>query len=1014
MRAKALLLTFSLSLLLTSMVWGQAHTVRGRVISGEDRAPMLAVNVVVKHTNRGAATDNDGRYEIPNVSPQDTLVFLFIGYRREEIPVGSREVIDVVMTPQAIAGEELVVTGYGTQQRRDVTSAIASLGGHAFTQGSIRDMQQLMQARVPGVVVSQANGDLGAATLIRIRGGTSISASNDPLIVIDGVPVDNVSATPDFDPNGPFGGTGNDNPAGGLRDNPLGMLNPSDIASIDILKDASAAAIYGARGGNGVILITTKEGRAGGFSVTYDGYTSTASVAKKLDLLDAATYRSFAQQVGASFENIQDFNTDWQDAVFRTALSHNHSLSFSSGTANTSYLVSLNYLDEEGVVLNSDRRRISGRLNLSHKALDGRLRLAVRLNPSFVKRNNVPYRQTGGFRGGLFTNVLKYNPTLPVHNADGSFYAFPNPDIRNPVAMAELIDDKSETSRILANSTLELDILSNLTGKINLGLDRSDGSRGIYQPRALPYAAAFGGRADIRENERQNVLFESTFHYRGRFGDSQRLEAWAGYTWQEFQTRTFGAAAQNFVTDAWSFNNLSGGADFSVRPFSFASENRLISFLGRVNYALKDKYLISAALRYEGSSRFGEGNKWGTFPSVSVGWRLSEEAFLKSSRLFDDLKLRFSFGITGNQDIGDYKSLVILGPGSNAVIGDEVRTGVSQVQLANPDLKWEETKQINLGADFSLWDNRVSGSIDVYQKTTTNLLLEFDVPQPAVVPTRLDNAGEVQNKGIELSLSTINYASSDFFWRTDFNFASNKNEVTDLGEREFIITGRVSGAGLSGVQAQIIREGFPLGTFFGPRFLGYDENGNEILSTDPNRPESKQGPLGDGRFILGDAQPDFTFGISSTMTYKNLDFRFYIQGVQGFDLLNNTRLEYQRPSNVFNGINLFRGAIDDVNNGLAPQATVAYTDRFIEDGSFIRLQNVTLGYTFHGGWVQAARLRNLRLYVSADNLFVITDYTGYDPEVNTFAGEGGPPSLGIDYTNYPRARVFTFGINLGL
>jgi iron complex outermembrane receptor protein len=401
---------------------------------------------------------------------------------------------------------------------------------------------------------------------------------------------------------------------------------------------------------------------------------------------------------------------------------------------------------------------------------------------------------------------------------------------------------------------------------------------------------------------------------------------------------------------------------------------------------------------------------------VSAGWRLSQESFLQNLQSLSDLKLRVSYGITGNQDIGNYKSLVILGPGANAVIGDQVLTGFSATQLANPDLKWEETSQLNLGIDFGFFDDRISGTVDVYNKTTEDLLLEIDVPQPAVVATRLTNAGKVTNKGIEVALNTVNIASSNFFWRTNFNFASNSNEVVNLGFnkqgeplREFIITGIVSGAGLSDTRAQIVLPGHPLGTFFGPRFLGYDSNGNEILSTDPGRPERSTGPLKDGRQVLGDAQPDFTFGISNILTFKKLDLRVFVQGVVGFDILNNTRLEYQRASNIFNGINFFRGALDDVADGLDPEATVHFTDRFLEDGSYVRLQNVTLGYTFNTQFV-----RNLRVYLSADNLLTLTGYEGYDPEVNNFAGERGVASLGIDYANYPQARTFTLGVNLGL
>jgi iron complex outermembrane receptor protein len=831
-----------------------------------------------------------------------------------------------------------------------------------------------------------------------------VSASNEPLYVIDGVPIDNTSAMPE----------GITDITAGTRDNALSMLNPNDIASIDILKDASAAAIYGARGGNGVIQITTKKGQPGGLALSYDGYTSVSSQSKKLDFLTASEYRAFANQVGAT-PALGNYDTDWQDEIVRNAIAHSHSLSFSSGTFNTSYLVSLNYLNEEGIVLNSARERIAIRLNLNHNMLDGKLRLGLRLNPSYITRQNTPYNQTAGYFGGVFTNVYKMDPTQRVYLDDGSYWEPDNPEIRNPVALLKEIADETETTRVFANATAEYDFLPGLTGKINVGLDNTDATRNQYLPTTLPFAAAFGGRAEISSNKRQNALFETTFNYKTDISDNHTLEAWAGYTFQEFENSGFGATGRDYVTNAWTYNNIAGGADFTIRPFSFRDKNRLISFLGRAIYNIEDKYLFQVAVREEGSSRFGEDNKWGFFPSASLGWRLSEESFMSDMGSLHDLKLRLSYGIAGNQDIGNYNSLVILGPGANYVIGDQILTGVSATQLANPDLKWEETTQIDFGIDFGFLDNRISGSIDLYDKTTKDLLLEIVVPQPAVVTTRIDNVGEVSNQGLEIALNTINKSAGDWFWRTSLNFATNKNEVTKLREPgDFIVTGTVSGAGLSDTQSQIVIPGEPTGTFFGPKFLGYDSEGNEILTIDPDelaklQAQGEAGPLNDGRFILGNARPDWTLGFTSMLQYKNWDFRVFVQAVVGNDILNNTAMEYQRPSNVFNGINLLQGAVDDVADGMGADKTTGWSDRFIEDGSFVRLQNVTLGYTFNSDF-----FRSLRVYLSADNLFVITGYTGYDPEVNTFAEMGGVHTLGIDYTNYPRARAFTLGLNIGL
>ncbi|MCH7859666.1 MAG: SusC/RagA family TonB-linked outer membrane protein [Candidatus Marinimicrobia bacterium] len=1096
----------------------------GEVISGETRDPLLGVNIAVQNTDIGTTTDLYGQYVLEGISPQDILVFTYIGYQDEEVAIDGRGVIDLVLTPQALSGEDVVVIGYGTMQRRDITSSIFSLKEGSFTQGNNTDLQSMLQGRVPGVVITSSNGDIGAAPLIRIRGGTSISAGNGPLIVIDGVPIDYSSGTPD-------GVTGGQEVTGGNRDNPLSMVNPYDIASIDILKDASAAAIYGARGGNGVILITTKTGKvgAGGSALTYNTYTSYATQSKKLDLLSASEYKAYAQRVADArviieqdddttkyYEyigtNFGSDDTDWQDAIVRTARTTSHDVAFSAATDLTQYRISLNYLDEQGIVLGSERQRISARLNINHKMLNEKLRLAVRINPTYIVQANVPYQQSAGFQGGVFSNVFKQNPTRPLYDTTGAYFEHPTSNtIRNPVALANEIDDTTEKLRIFANATAEYEIVPGLSAKINLGLDRTNATRFIYQPSSLPYMAEIGGRADLRENQNQSVLFESTLNYKADLGDS-RIETWAGYTYQEFEIQGFGTSAEGFVVDTWKFNNLSGASSFPTRPYSFKEDNRLVSFLGRVNYNMADKFLLSAALRREGSSRFGADTKWGIFPSGSAGFRIT-----------DDLKVRASWGVTGNQDIGNYRSLVFLGSGDNAVIGSELLTGVGPTQLANRDLKWEETSQLNLGVDFNLYRDRLSGSVDVYSKTTKDLLLELTLPQPAVAPTGLFNVGTVENKGLEVTLTTVNVSTPDFFWRTSFNFAVNRNEVISLGTATAeILTGRVSGAGLSGVDAQVIRPGEPLGTFYGFQFSGYDSLGEEILTngvwdsgesfTDLNNngiwdvaetlltdynsngvwdDDEEYTDLGDGaggapngvwdvgepfvdtpddpnssldngvydegevftdlngngvwdgdplkdsngngiwdaadtftdtdgdgvwnkaepldeRRIIGNAQPSFTWGISNTITYGNLDFSFYINGVQGVDIFNNTAMEYQRPSNITNGINLLSGALDDVDDGMGYLASVRFSDRWIEDGSFIRLQNVTLGYTFN-----TDRFNKLRLYVSADNLFVLTKYTGYDPEINTFAS-GTVPSLGIDYTNYPRARTFTVGLNIGL
>lgn len=976
MKNSSLFFSLLIFVLCCGQVIAQTSVVSGTVSSADDGSMLVGVNIVVKNTDTGTTTNENGAFVLEGVSANDVLVLSYIGYETAEVAVSGRAIIEVTLVSTVIAGEDVVVIGYGTQSRRDVTGAISSLKEGSFTKGTNTDLQSLLQARAPGVVITANNGDIGSEPRIRIRGGTSINASNNPIIVIDGVPVNNSSALPGGFTTGAGAG------ADGTMDNPLGMLNPDDIASIDILKDAASSAIYGARGGNGVILITTKEGRPGELSLTYSASTSSSSITKKLDLMDAAGFKSYASSIGVDIED-GGANTDWQDEILRSAVSTNHNISFSAGTQQTQYRASISYLDQQGILLNSERQRISTRLNVRHTMLDNKLKLGLKVSPSFSNRNNTPYNQRAGYFGGVFTNVLKFNPTYPVKNADGSYYEYATTTIRNPVALLNEISDVGENLRVLTSATAEYELISGLNAKVTLGLDRESYNRNIYEPNSLPYAASIGGQASVQNTQRKNDHFNTTLNY-----SNSSMNVLAGYEFQEFTNSGFGATTKGFVTDAWLYNNMGGATDFTTAPYSFKNQNRLVSFFGRVAYSMGGKLNVMATLRREGSSRFGDDNKWGVFPSASVGFRVT-----------DDIKLRASYGVAGNQEIGNYRSLVTLGSGANAVIGGQLLSGVAANQLANPDLKWETTSDINFGVDFALMDNKITGSVDMYSKTTEDMLVEVNVPQPAVVTTKLDNVGSVENSGLEFFINSVNMSTKDMSWNTSFNFSTNKNNVVSLGKDvEYIVTGQVGGAGLSGVQAAIIKPGEPFGTFFGYELSGYDADGQEILSTDG-------GPLGDGRRILGSPHPDYTFGMTNQINFGNIDFSFYIWSVQGNEILNNTRLEYQRPSNPFNNINLFSETADDVNNGLGSEAAVALTDKFIEDGSFIRLQNVTIGYTLKTG-----QFKNLRFYLSADNLITLTDYSGFDPEVSTISGL----AEGIDYTNYPKAKTISFGINVGL
>ena len=985
-----------------SLVLAQERAITGTVTDATSGFPLPGVNIVIQGTTTGTSTGIDGTYSITAESG-DVLVYSFVGYLPQEIAVADQRVIDVALQEDVALLEDIVVVGYGVQREEDVTGSIATIDADDARQGLVTSPDQMIQGRVAGVNITQNNGEPGAGFNIRIRGGTSISASNEPLYVIDGVPIDNSPGTP--------GGVGIDGSAPQAR-NPLNMINPNDIKSITILKDASATAIYGSRGANGVVLIETKDGGAEQLAVDYEGYVSASSAANTLDLLSASDFRSFVQeQVAAGVldqsaaDGLGSAETDWQDEVLQTGVSQFHNLAFSGGTASTRYRASVSYLDQEGVVVSSGLERLTGRLNADHEAFNGRLRLALNLTSTYTQDDFLPYQNTGGFEGALFNNVISFNPTLPVRTADDFFeIGEGRVSVRNPVALAEEVQDFGKTTRSLGNLSADLDLIEGLTARVNFGGDRAQGTRRTYLPKSSPVGAEFEGRAVQANRERTSYTFQSYLTYNRALSDVHSLDLLGGYEFNEFLLEEFGTEARGFVTDILGFNALEAGSNF-VNTGSQKEKSRLISFFGRANYNYNDRYYLTGVLRYDGSSRFGEDNKWALFPSLSGAWRISDESFLAGNETLTNLRLKAGWGIVGSQEIPNYLSLAQLGadPNNRAVIGGQVITGIAPVNFANPDLKWEETTSINVALDFGLWFNKLSGTFEWYRKETSDLLLEIPVPQPAPVPTRIENVGETKNTGFEFSLDWLALDRSDLSASLGLVFNANDNEVVSLGTRDQIITGSVSGRGQSGNFSQIILPGEPIGSFYGP-VLDRIENGIQIFRDLDG--DGTIEPTGDDRTIIGNAQPDFTYGFRASANWNNFDFSLFLRGEQGRDVFNNTALVFQTKSAVLQGQNFLKDALDDPD---AVSEAAKYSDRWIEDGSFLRLDNVTIGYSL-GLADLTQQVRTAYIYLSASNLATITGYSGYDPEVNTNAGLA---TLGIDYLNYPRPRTFTVGVRLG-
>ncbi len=1012
-----------------SSAQAQTGTITGRVVDSTSRGPLSGVTVLVEGTRIGSVTDADGTFRLNAVpAGSQSVRARRIGYNSQARTVavgsGATATAQFALVASASVLEGVVVTGYGTQRRVAVTGSIATIDADAANVGTIANVDQLIQGRAPGVNMVQNSGEPGGGAQIRIRGGTSISASNDPLYVVDGVPINNVSTEASA-----VRISGNEPP---LPRNPMNLLNPSDIASVTILKDA-AAAIYGTRAANGVIVIETKKGRAGGGSTEYEFSVGRSSNNRSLDLLSGGAYRQFIQQqvtagtvAPSILAGLGQADTDWEKALERNATTMNHNLSFSGGSANTQYRASLNHMNQEGVVISNGFKRYQARLNGNHQLLDGRLRMALNLTGSQVHNDYLPFDNTGGFEGGVFINAVTYNPTLPVTvtNAAGETTFFElgpgSQSVRNPVALATQIIDLGKTNRVLGNVSADLDIFRSLTGRISVGVDRFDSNRGTYFPKANPVGAQFQGLARQANRNNQSETFQSTLTFHPTFGANHDFEVLGGYEYFENTLTQFEAETRGFLTDAPGFNSLSSGSQ--PQPlFSNREDSRLVGFFSRANYSFKDKYFLTGAVRKDGASQFGEGNKWAIFPAVSGSWRLSQESFFPTG-LFSEFRLRAGWGLQGNPGVPPYASLILLAADGNSryVFGERAVTGFTPTQNPNPNLKWEETAQTNVAIDYGFMDNRFNGSLEYYVKNTSDLLLTVPVAQPAVVSTRLENIGKTKNTGIEASLEGLVLNRRNLTWTAGVVFDRQRNEVVDLGGRSFISTGRVSGEGQSGQVSQRVLPGRAMGTFYGPEYLGVntagqqefnkytvtrDASGRELTRVLAGKTTS---PGGDDYVIIGDANPSFSFGINSRATLGSFDASFLINSQQGMDVFNNTALVYATKGNAKRGKNFLSSALDD---GVALSEPQIYSSRWIENGSFVRLQNVTVGYTFDLPRF-TGQGRRTRVYLSGDNLLLMTDYTGYDPEVHTDAGINSVGTRGIDYLHYPRPRTFTGGLRV--
>lgn len=1028
------LLLLPLFILMGSSALAQI-TVGGNV--SDANGPVPGVNVIAKGTSNGAQTDFDGNYSLDNVASDAVLVFSYIGYTTQEVSVNGKSTVNVFLQEDVESLAEVVVIGYGTTTVRDATGAVTAVTSEDFNQGVITSPEQLIQGKTAGVQISQSSGEPGAGIDIRIRGANSVRSNNNPLFVVDGIPLSggNTSA------EGANIGVGTT-----ASKNPLSFLNPNDIESISILKDASATAIYGSRGANGVVFITTKSGKGSrGSSWDFSSNLSIASVPKTYDLLSGDEFLAQTELAGFNVAE-KDFgsNTDWQDYIFRTSASTNNDLSYSNNYGSGNLRATFGYGKTFGVVENSDLERITGRLNMNHRLLNNKLKLGLQSSISRVNDETAPLGGSAGFRGDLIGAAYSANPTWPTDpNFDGTG------GLLSPATALAYTQNISNTNRALINFSAEYAIIPELSAKINVGYDTSESTRtAVASGRARNFdQGAFGnGIGAINDLNTESKLLEATLNYNKDFSNSS-LDVLVGYSFQDFQRDGRNISGFGFFTDDLNEmgedlentanrieNNITGeyqqygfapniadgifvnrlfpepSTDFivglgtlGVRSLfvdTFDNTDEIQSYFGRINYSIADKYLFTGTVRADGSSRFGEDNQYGIFPSGAFAWKINNEDFIGDS--VSTLKLRLGYGITGNQEglgYGNFTQRQRYAGGDVIGDGGEINIpGIVDVSFPNPELKWEETTQYAAGIDFGFNDDRFTGTVDVYRKETTDLLFNVLAAQPSVQPFLFLNLpdSKVVNEGVEFSLSYDIIDGEDISWNAGFNVAYNKNMVEEL-QGEFN-AGTIRGQGLSLAFAQKLQAGQPLFSYFLREFEGFDPATGQPIQTDVQE------------FVDKSALPDLTGGFSTSFSYKNWTASTYFAGQFGHYIYNNT-------ANAFFTAGAFRGGrnvpLDVLTTGESFDAAADVSTRFLESGDFIRMQNATVSYAWP--LKEDAFFSNLVLSVTGQNLFVITDYTGLDPEVSSSPAGGdllnGLPVFGIDYASFPRPRTFTFGIN---
>ena len=999
-----------------SFAFAQQYELKGKILDESSKTSVIGATIKLKNHQGIAVTNIDGDFSIKVNSFPVTLLVTSTGYKNQEVDVYENEPITVYLAEDLNKISELVVVGYGTQKRKELTGAISTVSASHLEYNVAPSVDALLSGAVAGVSVTQSSGQPGSPASIRIRGGNSINASNDPLYVIDGFLFfsDNSSTK--------VGLRGFD-----AESNPLNLLNPSDIESIEVLKDVSATAIYGSRGSNGVILVTTKKGKKGRNSVNYQYTSGWSRSVKKLDLLNASQWARlqkdyFLNKPGYTDAEIEQLGEgyDWQDAVLQTGTSQNHSISLSGGDEKSQYFISGNYLNQDGIILNSGFKRFTGKLNYDKEIFDG-LKIGVNLtgNKSIqdglttfegVNYNSSPFSK--GIANSL-TYALYIPSVVPIYNADNS-YNYSNPyeyeylregsKTANPVSDLNNSMAQTVNTTFLGNFYAQYKISKNLTAKINLGSNISHTTQNYFAPEYTAIGLEPDGIGGVGNKRVEILLTEFTLSYAKQWG-AHSLDALLGSTYQQTKNNYLSTTSAGFTDWSLGVNNLQDGSPYGATPiFSGATSSRLYSFLGRVNYSLLQRYNLTSTFRSDYSTRFA--HRWGIFPSLGLSWNVNDEDFLKDVSEITNLKLRASLGSVGNQEIGDFDYLQTL-----EVIKYNGQTSYKVGNTGDGNLRWETTSQYNIGVDAGLWKNRITATIDAYYKKTSDLLLLIP-PKLGEEKKQLVNIGNVVNKGIEFSINAVLVEQKKINWTVAANIANNKNEITKLNDDGDIIDG-----------VQILRVGESLGSFYGLIFDGVvqkDENVTKLPTTpsytipEPGDPKfvdvNEDGHIGsDDRVVLGSKQPKFTYGLSSTLRYHNFDLFVLLQGSQGNKIYNRLNRYLESPTDAYNVSAVLLDAWTETNpSNTVPRITNVplsseLDSRYIEDASYLRFKTLTLGYSFKNiGKIKNSQPLKIRVFSTLENLFTITGYKGYDPE----------NSKGVDLGTYPMAQTLLVGANI--